>query len=300
MPRPRRGQDAASSLPGSRSQSPADQEPQIGLLPVVMSGSGQGAEAIQAVQREVGMMEEIQERMTRMEERMMTMMEDFCRSQGDRLSRLEERLANTSAPAPSVEDVRGSGTDSAATNVVVPPLVPSDPTVRTPSVELPPSQSQPQGSDLLSQLQQQLRARDQELAVLKQQLERLSSLGRTSELSTGESARQLPLYPSDHQLPSRKPSHQVLLPEFRRHNPQQIVSEAPLQETTIPRPVPLRSHQEAGGPSLPSSDPILQPQHGSWQPTVSYVLPREPVPHFKGETTANDPLKRNHEVESWI
>lgn len=300
MPRPRRGQDAASSLPGSRSLSPANQEPHISLLPVVMSGSGQGAEAIQAVQREVGLMEEIQDQMARMEERMMSRMEDFCRSQGDRLSRLEERLVNTGAPAPRVVDASDNGPDMAATNTVGPTPVPSNPTVRTSSDELPPSHSQPQSIDLLSQLQQKLLARDQELALLKQQLERLSSQGQTSEFPASGSARQLPLYPPDHQLPPCTPSRQRPLPEPVRQIPQQNLYEAPPQSTTIQRPAALQSHQEAGAPSLPSGDPVLQSHHGSWQSAVSYVLPREPVPHFKGETTANDPLKRNHEVESWI
>jgi len=33
---------------------------------------------------------------------------------------------------------------------------------------------------------------------------------------------------------------------------------------------------------------------------VSYVVARESVPHFKGDTSASQPLKRNQEVEAWI
>ncbi|ROT64118.1 hypothetical protein C7M84_017973 [Penaeus vannamei] len=35
-------------------------------------------------------------------------------------------------------------------------------------------------------------------------------------------------------------------------------------------------------------------------PAVSYVVARESVPHFKGDTSASQPLKRNQDVEAWI
>jgi len=78
------------------------------------------------------------------------------------------------------------------------------------------------------------------------------------------------------------------LPRSRPSTP-----EPPVQPAHYPNNlnVPEFSHAPSYGRPASSQGPSQ---------TVSYVLARETVPHFKGDTSASLPLKRNQEIEGWI
>jgi len=78
------------------------------------------------------------------------------------------------------------------------------------------------------------------------------------------------------------------LPRSRPSTP-----EPPVQPAHYPNNlnVPEFSHAPSYGRLASSQGPSQ---------TVSYVLARETVPHFKGDTSASLPLKRNQEIEGWI
>ncbi|ROT64098.1 hypothetical protein C7M84_017979 [Penaeus vannamei] len=91
-------------------------------------------------------------------------------------------------------------------------------------------------------------------------------------------------------------------------NPEDYV-QRPTSARLPPEPRP-RSSPEYADPRLPQGTPQLTAaaQRGSYDsstsraltPAVSYVVARESVPHFKGDTSASQPLKRNQDVEAWI
>jgi len=92
-------------------------------------------------------------------------------------------------------------------------------------------------------------------------------------------------------------------------NPEDYV-QRPTSARLPPEPRP-RSSPEYADPRLPQGTPQLTAaaQRGSLDdsstsraltPAVSYVVARESVPHFKGDTSASQPLKRNQDVEAWI
>ncbi|ROT68899.1 hypothetical protein C7M84_012961 [Penaeus vannamei] len=79
----------------------------------------------------------------------------------------------------------------------------------------------------------------------------------------------------------RSPSH------FREAR-QTFPEPAPRLSTPVHRDEPAEDHLRHQQPSLISRD------------VIPYLVSRDSIPHFKGETSACEPLKRNQEVESYI
>lgn len=77
----------------------------------------------------------------------------------------------------------------------------------------------------------------------------------------------------------------------------------PLPRSRPPTPERVPREHVSGNASAP---PFCQPPFGrSTLPlgtaqNVSYVLARESIPHFKGDTSASNPLKKNQEIEGWV
>ncbi|ROT64101.1 hypothetical protein C7M84_017975 [Penaeus vannamei] len=158
------------------------------------------------------------------------------------------------------------------------------------------------------EVREAVRAMEGEISVLAQILDKIEALSSelsevkaqtqqfNERLARQEEAVSRPRQPPETQLRfSENPEDYVQRPTFARLPPE-------------PRP---RSSPEYADPRLPQGTPQLTAaaQRGSLDdsstsraltPAVSYVVARESVPHFKGDTSASQPLKRNQDVEAWI
>ncbi|ROT64102.1 hypothetical protein C7M84_017976 [Penaeus vannamei] len=147
-----------------------------------------------------------------------------------------------------------------------------------------------------------------EISVLAQILDKIEAL--SSELSevkaqTQQFNERLARQEEAVSRPRQPPETQLRFSE----NPEDYV-QRPTSARLPPEPRP-RSSPEYADPRLPQGTPQLTAaaQRGSLDdsstsraltPAVSYVVARESVPHFKGDTSASQPLKRNQDVEAWI
>jgi len=147
-----------------------------------------------------------------------------------------------------------------------------------------------QAQDRASQQPEQPEGQASETATLRLQLDRqareLEELRRLlrereSTLATGPQQASQQAF-----SPPRNPSLQHPVPRHRTMTPEPpAFSEPPRQ------PREHSSNQECSTCVRPVS-------HNAQG--ISYVLARENVPHFRGDTTASQPLKKNQAIEGWI
>ncbi|ROT77060.1 hypothetical protein C7M84_004315 [Penaeus vannamei] len=138
----------------------------------------------------------------------------------------------------------------------------------------------------IQELRRQLQQRDQELAEVR----RLAPSVQHTMTRCQDHHQQPPVINGSHSpqpLPRSRPHtpipEQQLYPE-RRHtyDPQ----------TSLPQQFRPRSSPQRPQSAHPSSQLSGTP--------FSYVFTKETVPHFKGDTSASQPLKKNQAIESWI
>ncbi|ROT65343.1 hypothetical protein C7M84_016697 [Penaeus vannamei] len=296
----------SSSQPTSRDPSPSQASSELHQLPVVTGGSNPDVrEAVRVMEAEVDMFSQIMERVNALIAEV-----QGCKEQNDRLEnrlqRQEEMLREQRQP----ED-RAERDDQQQALVVqreeeIQQLRRQLHQQRTELEEARHSQSvrdaaptdaaplQVTERDEIRQLRRRLQELEGELAS-----SRLSHVSpRTSQV--GDTIRPPPVPPQP------RPRSRPQTPEpVDRPLPPQSQS----QQTTLPYP-PYRSLPERiPYPSQPRDLSTrcynCSPANGfhascSSNPPVSYVFTKEKVPHFKGDVSASQPLKRNQEIEGWI
>ena len=90
------------------------------------------------------------------------------------------------------------------------------------------------------------------------------------------------------------------LTEIRRENTEIRRENAELKQRLDESPRVAASNDSQPSASQQLTLPSGSQQGGTEAAHVSYVMSRESVPLFKAEAPASQPLKKNHELESWI
>jgi len=139
----------------------------------------------------------------------------------------------------------------------------------------------------IQELRRQLQQRDQELAEVR----RLAPSVQHTMTRCQDHHQQPPVING-----SRSPPQP--LPRSRPHTPipeQQLYPER--QHTYEPQTSLPLQFQPRSSPQRPQSAHPSSQLSGT---PFSYVFTKETVPHFKGDTSASQPLKKNQAIESWI
>jgi len=138
-------------------------------------------------------------------------------------------------------------------------------------------------------LRQQLQQRNAEL----EEARRLTRASRMPDAAIPQAYNATLARDHPQPLPRSRPSTPEPVPQPRTTgNQQDPVSTLPYHAAQLHS---LRSFSpRRGGLSE------CQPSAVSSAPTVNYVFTKETVPHFRGEVSASQPLKKNQEVEGWI
>ncbi|ROT78753.1 hypothetical protein C7M84_002532 [Penaeus vannamei] len=260
----------SSSQPSSRTSSPDHRESLI----VVQGSDTQVQDAIQAVEGEVTIMEEMVQRMTELiaqnREEMLCRMEEMARTSEDRLQRLEDHLQRTAPTEAVVSHSNGSQVPSA----VQPEEPPADaPLPRTRQDTSPPAA---RSANPIHQVSTR-----EDLQEWQRQMEE-----RERRLQRQERALQNQQLPGYRREEAAQPGSSYL------HDTRQTFPEPAPRMTTPLRP---RYCEEPAENHLQHQHPAL-----AYREFMPYLVSRDLIPHFKGETSAYEPLNRNQEVESYI
>ncbi|ROT75285.1 hypothetical protein C7M84_006181, partial [Penaeus vannamei] len=139
----------------------------------------------------------------------------------------------------------------------------------------------------IQELRHQLQQRDQELAEVR----RLAPSVQHTMTRCQDHQQQPPVING-----SRSPPQP--LPRSRAHTPvpeQQLYPEG--QHTYDPQTSLPQQFRPRSSPQCPQSTHPSSQLSGT---PFSYVFMKKTVPHFKGDTSASQPLKKNQAIESWI
>ncbi|ROT84306.1 hypothetical protein C7M84_022510 [Penaeus vannamei] len=263
----------SSSQPSSRTSSP---DSRTALPVIVVQGSNtEVQDAVRAVEGEVTMMEEMLQRITDLvaqnREELLRRMEEIARTSEDRLQRLEDQLQERTAPAEAVVS-RSNG--SQVPSAVQPEEPPADAPLPCTREATSPRTARPSSPihhvatrEDLQEWQRQLEERERRLQRQERALQnqQLPGYRREEEAQPGSS------YMREARQTFPEPAPRLSTPVRPRY-----------------RDEPAEGHLRHQLPSLVSRD------------VIPYLVSRDSIPHFKGETSACEPLKRNQEVESYI
>ena len=260
MPNRKSGRKQTRSNPTSRSTSPEARN----LFPLVMAAENSVQEVVRTVGEEVTMIEEMREQfqiMSAQLDGLAKKSEASARRNADRIMELEQRLTPREQTGQD-----GEGPIRAASSEQQPSQAPATSHIANRTVE--DAQTGPDGSRLL---------REQWLVDIDNLRKEVQHL-RVTEQQRQEGAR----------------SADLLL----RLSPSPPGSQRQTEDLGGPTQQP----QRATRPADPSQYLLGQqvPSSANTEPPVSYLVTRDPIPHFRGETSASEPLKRNAEVESYI
>ncbi|ROT78931.1 hypothetical protein C7M84_002327 [Penaeus vannamei] len=219
------------------------------------------------------MMEEMLQRMTDLvaqNRELLRRMEEIARTSEDRLQRLEDQLQERTAPAEAVVS-RSNG--SQVPSAVQPEEPPADAPLPCTREATSPRTARPSSPihhvatrEDLQEWQRQLEERERRLQRQERALQnqQLPGYRRRKKHSLGF----LTCVRLDRLFPSQPQDCHSVRPRYR---------DEPAEDTSTPAALVTRLRE-----------------------FMPYLVSRDSIPHFKGETSACEPLKRNQEVESYI
>ncbi|XP_042893714.1 uncharacterized protein LOC122267671 [Penaeus japonicus] len=220
--------------------------------------------------------------------------DEQARESSDRLDRLEERLHIGHASGEAAAQTSELGATCSAQEALGPAerITPQATAAVPEAVDRPPIATATEGltRETLLEWERRLNRKERELEKERRELQ-LNPLGLASSLAhadPGPNARDF----------YRRPQQNAYIPDTARRptivSAPPILSGEPFNDSV--RRAPTVVHPERTTPDFIRRVPTSESDH-----TISYVISsRDNVPHFKGEISACDPLKRNQEIESWI